>query len=56
MIGKGILNDGRIEIKCKCGVTNTIEAAPKQEPKPSGIINGSSGLTVGTFSIQHINS
>lgn len=55
MIGKGILNDGRIEIKCKCGVTNTIEAAPK-ETKPSGVINGASGLALGSFSIQHINS
>lgn len=33
VIGEGTLNDGKISIKCKCGVLNTIEATPKPQPK-----------------------
>jgi hypothetical protein len=55
-IADGILNDGRISIKCKCGTINTIEATPKETSVSKVILNGHhSGLTLGTFSIQHIS-
>lgn len=48
------LNDGKLEIKCKCGVINTIEALPKQTSEIQ--VNGQPGLNLGTFSIQHIST
>ena len=31
IIGEGVINDGHITIKCKCGVMNTLVASKKQE-------------------------
>lgn len=50
------INDARLFIKCKCGVTNTIEAKPKQAETSGVITNGhNNGLVLGTFSIQNIS-
>lgn len=49
------LNDGKFSIKCKCGVINTIEAAPKKTAETKVITNGH-GMNLGIFTIQHITS
>lgn len=32
LLGEGVLRDGRISIKCKCGMVNTIEVTPEKKP------------------------
>ncbi len=40
ILGKGVINDGKIEIKCKCGTLNTIQAElPKQPAEPGNYIH-----------------
>lgn len=47
MIATGSMKDGEIDIKCKCGVTNTIKVTPSERHQ---------SISLGVFPIQHIST
>lgn len=48
LIAKGILLEGSISIKCKCGTINTLKKEAKE--------NKTSGIVLGDFAIQRIST
>ena len=53
LLAKGHINDGELEIKCKCGTVNTIAREPKQSIVL--IDHSMNGITIGSFGITQIS-
>lgn len=59
-IAKGFIIHGRVEIKCKCGVTTTIANEPKRKEehhktKENDTPKVKTGMILGEFGIDHRN-
>lgn len=58
LIARGFINDGTVEIKCKCGVVNTVSKEPKEKElrKDNNLPeNKLQGITLGIFSIEQMS-